>query len=152
MQRPVYRAALRLGAQPGSLFKGSVLGLGVLLCALALPVGGALAKYQLDLRHGAQLFEQGNYEEAVNVFERLLRQDPDDDSAVFNLALCHAAMERWAEAAQGFEKYLRRNDQDPAAYAFLAHIRSAQGRHQEAESVASKARALDPNIFEKLFE
>lgn len=151
MQRPLYHSAVRLGSQPGPLFKGCVFGLGFVLCAMAVAFVGVTAKYHFEFQHGRELLAQDKYEEAATVFENILREDPNDDSAVFNLALCHVFMEQWAEAAQGFEQYLRRNDKNPAAYALLAHVRNAQGRHPEADSLAAKARALEPSIFEKLF-
>jgi tetratricopeptide (TPR) repeat protein len=146
-QRPVYAVALRLGAQPGSLFKGSIAGLGLVVCAFVLAILGYLAQYEIELRRGSDLLAQERYREAARVYEGILRRDPDDDSSVFNLALCHFYMEQWTEAAEGFERYLRRNAEDPAVYTFLAQVRAAQGRQVEADWLDSRAREAAASHF-----
>jgi tetratricopeptide (TPR) repeat protein len=151
-QRPIYDAAVRLGARPASMWKGSIIGLGLVLCALAVPVVGFTVVTEIQVRHGLVLLSEKKHEEAAAVFGSILRREPDNAGAVFNLALCDVLMERWDQAASGFEKYLEKDKTNAAAYAFLGYARSRQGRLAEARELTSKARALDPGIVERLFD
>jgi len=85
----VYRAALRLGAQPGSPFKGTVIGLGFLLCAFALPAGGVIAKYEIESSQGARLFDP-----AAQGFENYLRRNDKDPATYAFLANVRSAQGR----------------------------------------------------------
>jgi tetratricopeptide (TPR) repeat protein len=155
-QRPLYRAALRLGARPGSLVLGTVMGVGLLVCAIGLAFGGYVgahvAAYEWEFQRGVRLADQGEYDEAVAVFETMVREDPEDAAAMWELALCHFNEERWIEATQVFENYLRLDEEDPEAWVYLSTIRYIEGRSDEAESLASQARALDPEIFDKMLQ
>ena len=150
-QRPLYAASLRLGAQPGSLFKGWILGMGFLLGASVLPVASSIVKYQIEFLQGAQLIAQGQYEKAAPIFERILRQDPDDADAVFNLALCHLCLEQWEPAAEGLRAYLKQYDEDPDAHAYLGYVLQEQGQEEEAERHFAVAERLDPEVLTRLF-
>jgi hypothetical protein len=70
----------------------------------------------------AEAFEKGQYQEALDIFSRLFEQrnKPED---LFNIAMCHKALFRYAEAIEYFEKFI----------AFAAHGPEApimqQARH-----------------------
>lgn len=53
----------------------------------------------------AEAFESGRYQEALEIFTRLLEQrnKPED---FFNIAMCHKALFRYAEAIEYFEKFI----------------------------------------------
>lgn len=151
-QRPLYKAAVNLGARPASLFKGLFLGLGCVLGALAPAVGISHAKYTLEMEQGVRLVEQEDYSAAAAIFRRMLRNDPDDPAVAYWLAWCHFQMRNWDEAGRGFEQYLKADEKNAVALALLSRVRLIQGRGKEGESLAARARAQDPQIFEKLFE
>lgn len=150
-QRPLYEAALKLGARPTSSLEGLVPGLGIALGALALTVGGLHAKYRLEIEQGARLVEQGDHSAAAAVFQRILRNHPKDPAAEYRLAWCHFQMRNWFEADRGFEQYLKADEKNAVALALLSRVRLIQGQSKESESLAARARAQDPQIFETLF-
>ncbi|MFM8580756.1 MAG: tetratricopeptide repeat protein [Planctomycetaceae bacterium] len=150
-QRPLYEAAVKQGARPASLFKGLLLGLGFVVGALALAVGGMVARYNLEFEQGVRLLEQEDFPAAASVFQRILRTDPDDPAAQYRLAWCQFQMRNWDEAGRGFEHYLKADENNSVALALLSRVRFIQGRSKEGEALAARARALDPQIFESLF-
>ena len=150
-QRPLYEAAVNLGARPASLFKGLFLGLGCVLGALAPAIGVSHAKYTLEMEQGVRLVEQADYSAAAAIFRQMLRNDPDDPVVVYWLAWCHFQMRNWDEAGRGFEQYLKADEKNAVALALLSRVRLIQGRGKEGESLAARARAQDPQIFETLF-
>lgn len=150
-QRPVYATALRLGALPRSLWLGSIVGLVLVVAALAVAIAGQGAAYDIQYRRAHALVGDGKFEEAARIFQDMLRRNPDDGGAEFNLALCYHGLERWDEAADGLERCIRRNPADAEAHTFLAYVRARQGRRTEADSLASRARGLDPQVVQRLF-
>src|SRR5262245_39381373 len=50
LQRPLFWAAGRLGARPGSVWKGTMVGLVLVAASLGLAIGGPWAAYQIEIR------------------------------------------------------------------------------------------------------
>jgi tetratricopeptide (TPR) repeat protein len=150
-QGSTYYEALRSGAIRASIGKGLFGGLTMTVCAVVLPLASFFAVSSIEFNAGYGLMEEQMYEKAATRFKRSLDWNPNADGALFHLAVCHMFLERWDEGAAGFERYLKTNPNNPAALGFLAYIRHRQGRNLEAEALAAKAKAVDPQIMEKLF-
>jgi hypothetical protein len=150
-QRPLYDAALRLGAERATIVKGLLAGLGLVVGAIVLSLSGLTAFAALEFRLGVGLMNEQKYAEAAARFEHLLDWNPDADGALFDLSFCHVMQKHWEEGGRGFERYLKREPNNPAAIAYLAYVRYRQGRYAEANALMARARAIDPHIFEKLF-
>jgi tetratricopeptide (TPR) repeat protein len=154
-QKSVYGVAIQLGAETGSLFKGSLVGILILAFSLivgvSIPVARNVMKYYDDLDHGTDLFDHKHYEEAAIVFSDILREDPEDKEALIYMALCNYSMQKWDKTGEIIAFYLKQDTQNPVAYALLSRVRAKQGNVKQAEELALQARILDPQIFVKLF-
>ena len=150
-QRPLFSAALRRGAQPAPLTRGLLGGLGMLVCLVLVFGAGFGVTYFIQFRRGLAFINEGNYRAAVPTFEHALQLAPEEDVVLLNLAYCYVMLEHWQEGADTLQRYVTRKRDNAYAFALLAYVRNRQGRHQEAEDLLSKARALDPEIIEKLW-
>lgn len=93
---------------------------------------------------GLELLAQGHREEARGFFERAEALNPQDVTALVNLAIMDGQTGGLARAtAQLREAVLRRPDK-PEAWANLAVSLELQGEREEALRAAERAAALDP--------
>jgi len=151
-QHPLFEAGLRLGAQRSSTWKAVLAGVGLTLGALAIVILGSMAMYNLRFQPAIRLIQQERFSEAAVALEKVLRDHPDDPPATASLALCRLYEGRWDEAAAGFEKYLGLPRADSAmAYANLALVATARGQTMEADSLAARARTMEPAVFTDLY-
>ena len=150
-QRPLYAAAIRLGAGRESLFKGTVKGLGLAICALIIPVITWFAVTEIQINRGESLIEQGKYEEAVVHFEKLYSNNPEDTDVIGNLVHCYMILEEWDKAAGCLDIYLKGDNENAAAHAYLGYIRYIQGNELEGERHIARAESLSPGICNTLF-
>lgn len=152
-QRPLYATALRLGARPKATWQGLLVGVGLLLGALAVPIVASTASYYLASERAIALMNQERLSEADKILEGLLRKDPEDGGVTFQLAFCRLYEARWEEAARGLERSIVLDGADPATtYACLAVARAGMGRMAEADSLARRARSMNPAIFTTVFK
>ena len=151
-QRPVYKAALALGARSASVVIGAIKGFGLTLLALAIPIVSFTAFLTAEENRALAFYEEGQYEKAMLVYERLLLWDAEDGNVRFSIAICHIYMEQWEDAATGFRSYLKRHDGDPEAHAYLGYALQKQGQQEEAEQHFAKAERLDPEVLRRLFD
>jgi len=81
-----------------------------------------------------RLYEDGETDEARSLYQRLLKQAPDDKRPLYGLALCHLRDGRIEDAVGVLDRLvaLRRSFADYAAWLKLAEALSACGRHDEA--------------------
>jgi tetratricopeptide (TPR) repeat protein len=151
-QHPLFEGGLRLGAGRSATWKAVLVGVGLTLGALAIVIFGSMAIDNLRFQPAIKLIEQERFAEAAVVLEKILRDHPDDAAATASLALCRLYEGRWDEAARGFDRYLSMPHADSAvAYANLALAATARGQGIEADSLAARARALEPAVFSSLY-
>ncbi len=80
--------------------------------------------------------------DAVRAFERVVRENPEDDDARFNLAAVYLAGRRYQDAARIYEDLLREHPREPDLYLALARARSYSGDTELALSTEAVGRAL----------
>lgn len=152
-QGSLYATALRLGGRPQATWLGTIIGIGLLLGAIAVPILVSVASYNLGNERAIALMNQERFSEADKIFEGFLRKDPQDGVVTFELAFCRLYEGRWEEASRGLERSIVLDGADPAMiYASLAVARAGLGRMAEADSLARRARGLDPAIFTRVFQ
>ena len=100
----------------------------------------ALVRLGLLLRGEEQL------EEAVDVFSRALKIDPNSRDINDALAGIYAELGRQADALAAAERLTTLAPQEPSAFATLGLVHQWAGRYEEASAAYSNALALNPNF------
>lgn len=107
------------------------------LLALILlgPVVGAEAPEKVQ--SGVSLAIDGRYEEALQIFQQLLRRDPDRPLFHYLAGMCHFYLDnlRVARAHLEIAAAAERQESFPKAYFWLAQVHLTEDRHQKALSV-----------------
>lgn len=81
--------------------------------------------------------------DALALFERSLKANPEYADARYYRGLCLAQLERLPEAEQEYRRLLVARASYPGLHYALAGVLRRQGRQQEAEAVLNRFRALD---------
>jgi tetratricopeptide (TPR) repeat protein len=76
-----------------------------LICAAQTPKGN-------DFQQGKELYSKGEYQEAIPVFKKVIKQNPKKaDDAYYYLGMCQLKLENYAASADSFSEALKlRND------------------------------------------
>jgi len=100
------------------------------------------------LEKGNSLFDEKKYEEAIKVFEDILRQAPDAYIIYLNIGNCYFQMEKYDLALENYKKILDKNPEDKNALLAIGNCYLNQGQKDEALSWYSKIKfeALDDPI------
>lgn len=61
------------------------------------------------VKDGNNFAAEGEYKDAIAVYQAALAEAPDDDGAMFNIGVCHEAMGQLTEAEQWYDKAIARN-------------------------------------------
>ncbi len=81
--------------------------------------------------------DRGEYEKAVNYYERALSRDPSSHEIHSNLGVSYYKMGRYAESLEEFEAYLRHVEDEEEAgklRAFIEHIREMERTQDDPSS------------------
>jgi len=84
--------------------------------------------------YGAFLFNEGKREAALQEFERLAREAPDDRDARSRLVSAYLALKRRADAERLLESALRKNPRDVDALLLKSEIQLRDGKLGEAQN------------------
>lgn len=101
-----------------------------------------------DLSEGAQLFQQGKYEEAIALFQKVIEKDPDNVEAHYNLALSLLRSGKQEEAIALLEKVKEMKPDMMETYLALGECYFNKGENDKAVSYFEKALEIDPNNAE----
>ena len=93
---------------------------------------------------GLRYMVANRHEEAIRMFEQVIRKREDYLDARLNLGTIYVNLERYRDAREQFEQALRLAPASVFAHSKLAHICWREGREQEASELYSKAIELEP--------
>lgn len=122
-------------------------GLGGLLavCFAALCGGGCGWMAQSDNINGVSLYQQGNYQGAVNQFTQAVESDPNDADAYYNLGATYHQLGKMAhnqaelqQAESYYHQCLDRNPDQRDCYRGLAVLLVEEGRGTDAFSLMQR--------------
>jgi tetratricopeptide (TPR) repeat protein len=108
--------------------------------ALALQPDGERAMAGL----ARQLFAEGNYAEALSLYEQLLAVKPDQRSYLLNSSVCMVNMGRSEEALKRLYKLYYDDADDTAVQRVMAWALTVDGKCQQAMRLFDVLTALDP--------
>jgi Flp pilus assembly protein TadD len=101
-------------------------------------------------RDAINAFHAGNYEEALNYYDRALTLDPQN-AYILNLkGYVLFKMKRFSDAAQALNASIKVDPQYAWAYFDLARVQCAAGKLSEARSAIEKALSLRPELKETM--
>ena len=87
----------------------------------------------------------GRYDEAIELYERIERANPDEANAPYFLALIDLVREQPAPALKRLTRLVRRMPTSFEAWQALAHARRELGQWREAIEASRRALALRPD-------
>ena len=93
------------------------------------------------LKEGAQLAQEGRYEEALSALERLLMDSPDDADVLFMIGACQYKQGNSAEARSNWRRVLQIDPEHAKAQGMLAKLEASEGSRDASKplTVAQKA-------------
>lgn len=148
-------------AAPAASFAAKAIFLALFLLALSLPqAGGAPAALAATLPGEAMAVEQQKqsavallkgkkYQEAYDVFMRLLREDPEDPDVNMGIAISAYNTENYAQALLAYERLLAQFPQDGSLRLGIARVYVALDEPESARLELEKAREYDPSLTDE---
>lgn len=103
------------------------------------------ASHYLDLQQGVEMLEAGNYDAALDHFQRALDKDPEFSRAHVNLGMVLAERGKVDDAIRHYERALAINPRLPMAYVNLGFALTLKGRHDDAIARYREALRIDPH-------
>ena len=96
-------------------------------CAFAAPEQSAETLFQ----QGNELYGQGKFQEALQIYSRIIAEDGFSGSLLYNLANCYAQTDRTGQAILNYERALRLSPGDSDSKGNLDLLRKSRGLFQE---------------------
>lgn len=90
---------------------------------------------------GGILFSAHLYDEALQVFQNVIRMQPDYATARSGLGLTYVAKGMYAEAVSEFQKVVSLNGEATNGWAALGYVYAVSGRRDEALAILNRLRA-----------
>ncbi len=98
-----------------------------------------------DFETGLTFFEEGNFQKALESFERCLRNDPQDGNILLLQARSLSQLERFEEALNIFEHLIAFNPKNAEFYSEKGVILFKKGKTEEALKAFDRALELEPS-------
>jgi tetratricopeptide (TPR) repeat protein len=117
-------------------------------CTVTLGTAGSLAEGNLQslLLQGRTLSENGQYREAIRVFQRAVQLDPGSENAHLSLGNSFFEIGSFKAASHAFRQVLKINPSNSTALFYLGLSLIQQKEYAEAIPHFEKAGALDPDF------
>jgi len=100
-----------------------------------------------ETNYGAELGEQGRYTESAELLNRVVRREPENWNAVYNLALTDYHLGRLEEAEGYFTRAVQLSPQVASAHMYLGLVEFKTGRLSHAEASVRRAIELDAHGY-----
>lgn len=104
---------------------------------------GSFAFAQTDSENGIRLYDKGNYQAALEIFEKLVKENPDDAAMQMYLSLSLIKIGRLSEAEKTLGKSLALDSNQPKTRKALAYIFLIRGKLSEAVGQVQSVISLD---------
>ncbi|MDQ2970950.1 MAG: tetratricopeptide repeat protein, partial [Acidobacteriota bacterium] len=100
---------------------------------------------------GIALADSEHRPEAIEIFQRVLRLDPENVEAHENMGVVHLRSENFSGARDSFRRAVAIDERTPRAWNGLGVALARLGDRQGAIAAWSRSVALDPTMYEVLF-
>jgi len=101
------------------------------------------------LGHGFVLFQQGDYQGALEEFEKAAKQNPKLEGLYLNMGMTYFKLERYDASITSLKKAVQRDPENGAAYFFLGMSQFSMGEHQDAITSFQKATQHDADFTQQ---
>lgn len=108
------------------------------------PVPIEMIQVMENLNLASSLANTGQIEKAIEMFDEILKKDPNNLRAHVSIAQCYKSLGKYEEAMKHFKVALSFNDDEAAAHDGLGNIFKDMGKVKEATEEFAKALELDP--------
>jgi tetratricopeptide (TPR) repeat protein len=95
--------------------------------------------------------ELGKFDEALQLFQQCLVDEPDSARVLFGLGRCCWFLNRWDEAQEVFQEVLRLQPDHLDALSQLAYIQEERGELPQALELLERAATQDPSWYDLHF-
>lgn len=98
-----------------------------------------------DFTEGANAFNKGNYKEALNSWDNLIKKYPNEASGYYNRAITNARLNDSQAAERDYRKAIELNPSMAEAYDGLSSILVSKGKNDEALQYINKSLKINPD-------
>lgn len=110
----------------------------------AIVLGGWFGTWQREMQSGNEEYRRGNYEAAMNAFQQVVRQKPDNPLAHYNLGTALYKRGQFKMAAAAFQASLLTGESRAATYYNLGNAQFQSGELDKAIESYRHALRLTP--------
>ncbi len=98
------------------------------------------AAQKLLIQQGTELHDQGKYDEAIELYQQVLKENPDSDLALYEMAVSYYAKKDFPNALQTAYKLVHyKGNAGVLGFGILANIVDDQGKSKEAIQIYQSA-------------
>lgn len=101
-----------------------------------------LSRVREQLNTGIQLYNQGEYEQAIESFQAGIERDPEQPALWANMGNAHLRLRQFDQAVTAYEKAIALSPEDPVLYQNLGGVYSAMGDSDKAKEAYEKAATI----------
>ena len=95
------------------------------------------------------LYNSGQYEQAIEGFQKVLKVDKEQPSVWGNLAAAYAKLEQYDLSLQNYQTAISMEPENSAYYQNMGSVYAAQGNDEKARELYEKAASLAVNLSPK---
>lgn len=100
------------------------------------------AEVRLNMDQGLQLFNQGEYEQALTAFNTALELDDQQPALWANIGNVHSKLNRNDQAVEAYQKAIELAPEDPTLYQNMGGLYASMGDTEKARELYQKAVSL----------
>ena len=104
-----------------------------------------------DARKADRLFDQGNYQEAIDAYSSYLLENPRNIEAIYNRGRSYEEIGKFAEAEGDFEEVTKLDEKNINAYLSLAKLNYEQKKYSRALLFSENALEINENSADGYF-
>lgn len=98
-----------------------------------------------DLAKGVDFFSQGNYDEAIKYFEKVIEKFPSSIEGYYNIGVCYLRIGEVDKAVASLEKAVELNPEAIESYFALGECYFTKGETEKAINTFTRAAELQPD-------
>lgn len=123
----------------------------IILILLVLLLVGCESEVDTYNKDALKLIRAENYTEALNLLNKAIELDPEDDTTWNNISLCYDAIGEYQLALEAAQKAVNLGDQSEVEYTNLGNAYFDLGNIEEAKLAYEMALEIDDSYFYALY-
>lgn len=123
----------------------------LVIILLALLLVGCESDVDNYNREALKFIRQQNYTEALNLLNKAIEVDPEDDTTWNNISLCYDAIGEYQLALEAAQKAVNLGEENATEYSNLGNAYFDLGNIEDAKLAYEKSLDLNPEYFYALY-